>query len=110
MTTERAPDPPALSIEQITQIAAVVYALIQGNTPIDPELRLYNAKQSAELLGKSEWWIQDQARKGLIPCTRVGRTVHLSAAQIREIRARGEVDPATRRRPGRAPKRQATAA
>lgn len=102
MSTHPASDPPALSSDQLSQIAAIVYMLMREDAPVDPELRLYDAKQAGDLLGKTEWWVKEQARRGLIPVTRVGRSVRMSAAQIREVRARGEVDPATRRRPSRA--------
>jgi hypothetical protein len=110
VSSHPAPDPPALSSDQISQIAAIVYTLMRDQAPVDPELRLYDAEQSGDLLGKTAWWVKDQARRGLIPCTRVGRSVHMSAAQIREVRARGEVDPATRRRTGRVPKPRTQAA
>ena len=110
MTLERAPDLPPLTADEIAQIAAAVYSLMQQNAPLDPELRLYTTEQAAELLGKTAWWVKDQARKGAIPVTRVGRSIHMSAAQIRETRAANEVDPGTRRRPSRAPKRRPNAA
>lgn len=98
MTLERAPDLPPLSDDQLAKVAAMVFALMQGNTPLDPELRLYTAEQAAELLGRSKWWVEEQTRKGTIPFTRVGKFARFSAAQIREIRAANEVDPNTRRR------------
>lgn len=110
MTLDRAPDPPALSEQQLATVAAMVYALMKGNTPIDPELRLYTDEQAAELLGRSLWWVKDQIRHGKIPFTRVGRFARFSAAQIREIRAANEVTPGPRRRPGRASKSRPNAA
>jgi excisionase family DNA binding protein len=106
MTLERAPDTPApLTNEDLAKVAAMVFALMQGGTPIDPDLRLYTAAQAAELLGRSKWWVEEQTRKGTIPFTRVGKFARFSAAQIREIRAANEVDPGTRRRRPRAVKK-----
>lgn len=110
MTLDRAPDPPALNDDQLAAVAAMVYALMQGNTPLDPELRLYTDEQAAELLGRSTWWVKEQVRKNAIPFTRVGRFARFSADQIREIRASSEVTPVSRRRPSRATKSRPKAA
>jgi hypothetical protein len=96
------PDPPPLTAEQVAQIAAHAAVAAVKHMQADNELKLYTTEEAGVLLGKGQWWVEDQIRQGLIPYTRVGRTPMLSADHIRAIHAQGEVDPATRR-----PKRQA---
>jgi hypothetical protein len=81
MTTN---DPPALTAEQVAQIAVqAAMAAVQQMQP-ESDLKLYTTKKAAEFLGKT-------------PYTRVGRTPMLSGAHIRAIHAQGEFDPANPR-------------
>ncbi|MFC8008880.1 helix-turn-helix domain-containing protein [Streptomyces cinereoruber] len=47
--------------------------------------RLHRPEEVAEALGLSAWWVKDQARKGLIPATRVGGSWRFTAAQYQQI-------------------------
>ncbi|MFF2662453.1 helix-turn-helix domain-containing protein [Kitasatospora sp. NPDC058032] len=46
---------------------------------------LFEPSDVARVLGKSAWWVKDQARKGLIPFTRPGRAYRFTAEQVAEI-------------------------
>ncbi|WP_406091484.1 helix-turn-helix domain-containing protein [Kitasatospora purpeofusca] len=46
---------------------------------------LFYPADVAQVLGKSAWWVKDQARKGLIPFTKPGRAYRFTAEQIAEI-------------------------
>jgi excisionase family DNA binding protein len=94
MTTN---DPPALTAEQVAQIAVqAAMAAVQQMQP-ESDLKLYTTKKAAEFLGKTPYWVEEKIRDGEIPYTRVGRTPMLSGAHIRAIHAQGEFDPANPR-------------
>jgi excisionase family DNA binding protein len=40
------------------------------------------AKDAAALLGKSEWWVYEQAKRRVLPHVRVGRTVLFRRASL----------------------------
>ena len=110
MTSDQDPSPPALTPEAIAQIAAQAAVAAVQHMKADPELKLYTSEEAAALIGKTAWWLEDQARACTVPFTRVGRTVMFSADHIRAIHAQGEVDPATRRPKGRPVRRRRPAA
>jgi excisionase family DNA binding protein len=47
--------------------------------------RLYRPEDIADVLGCSAWWVQDRARRRLIPFTRVGRAYRFTAEHLAEI-------------------------
>ncbi|MFG1804978.1 helix-turn-helix domain-containing protein [Streptomyces sp. NPDC049040] len=47
--------------------------------------RLYRPEEIADVLGCSAWWVQDRARRRLIPFTRVGRAYRFTADHLAEI-------------------------
>ncbi|MFE3860643.1 helix-turn-helix domain-containing protein [Streptomyces goshikiensis] len=51
----------------------------------DPLPHLYYPADVASALGKSEWWVKEQARKGRIPYTKPGRAYRFTAEQVAEI-------------------------
>ncbi|MFE9842507.1 helix-turn-helix domain-containing protein [Streptomyces goshikiensis] len=51
----------------------------------DPLPHLYNPADVANALGKSEWWVKEQARNGRIPYTKPGRAYRFTAEQFAEI-------------------------
>ncbi|MFG2694838.1 helix-turn-helix domain-containing protein [Kitasatospora sp. NPDC048407] len=46
---------------------------------------LFQPADVAKALGKSEWWVKEQARRGRIPFTKPGRAYRFTAAQVTEI-------------------------
>ena len=46
---------------------------------------LYHPADVAKALGKSEWWVKEQARNQRIPYTRPGRAYRFTAEQFAEI-------------------------
>ncbi len=46
---------------------------------------LYHPSDVAKALGKSEWWVKEQARKQRIPFTKPGRAYRFTADQVAEI-------------------------
>ena len=61
--------------------------------PLSP--LLYTAEEARELLGKarSADWLKRKAGIGLIPCTRIGRTVMWSRADLEELIRANYCDP-----------------
>jgi excisionase family DNA binding protein len=51
---------------------------------MDPA-RLYRPAEVAELLGCSEWWVKEQARKRRIPYSRIGGSYRFTAEHLAEI-------------------------
>ncbi|MFJ3861023.1 DNA-binding protein [Streptomyces sp. NPDC090085] len=51
----------------------------------DPLPHLYYPADVANALGKSEWWVKEQARKDRIPYTKPGRAYRFTAEQFAEI-------------------------
>ncbi|RST04994.1 helix-turn-helix domain-containing protein [Streptomyces sp. WAC05950] len=51
----------------------------------DPLPHLYYPADVASALGKSEWWVKEQARNGRIPYTKPGRAYRFTAEQFAEI-------------------------
>ena len=60
---------------------------------MDPA-RLYRPAEVAELLGCSEWWVKEQARKRRIPYSRIGGSYRFTAEHVTEIVRLHEVQPA----------------
>ncbi|WP_429216492.1 DNA-binding protein [Kitasatospora sp. MAP12-9] len=54
---------------------------------------LYHPAQVALVLGRSEWWVREQARKARIPFCKVGNSYRFTAGHIAEIIALLEVRP-----------------
>ncbi|SDN06115.1 helix-turn-helix domain-containing protein [Actinacidiphila guanduensis] len=50
-----------------------------------PMSRLYRPEDIADVLGCSAWWVQDRARRRLIPFTRVGRAYRFTPEHLAEI-------------------------
>ncbi|MEU3494489.1 helix-turn-helix domain-containing protein [Kitasatospora cineracea] len=46
---------------------------------------LFQPADVAKALGKSEWWVKEQARRGRIPFTKPGRAYRFTAEQVAEI-------------------------
>ncbi|MFD8598378.1 helix-turn-helix domain-containing protein [Kitasatospora sp. NPDC059646] len=46
---------------------------------------LFQPADVAKALGKSEWWVKEQARRGRIPFTKPGRAYRFTAEQVTEI-------------------------
>ncbi|MEU0819828.1 DNA-binding protein [Streptomyces mirabilis] len=46
---------------------------------------LFRPSEIAEALGCSEWWVKEQARKGLVPFTRAGGAYRFTAEHYAEI-------------------------
>ncbi|GAB2722223.1 helix-turn-helix domain-containing protein [Kitasatospora kifunensis] len=46
---------------------------------------LFHPADVAKVLGKSEWWVKEQARRGRIPFTKPGRAYRFTEEQIVEI-------------------------
>jgi hypothetical protein len=59
-----------------------------------PLPRLYRPEEIADILGCSAWWVQDRARRRLIPYTRVGRAYRFTAGHLAEIIRLNEERPA----------------
>ncbi|WP_327290343.1 helix-turn-helix domain-containing protein [Streptomyces sp. NBC_01198] len=59
-----------------------------------PVPRLYRPEDLAHVLGCSAWWVQDRARRRLIPFTRVGRAYRFTAEHLAEIIRLNEERPA----------------
>lgn len=59
-----------------------------------PVPRLYRPEEIADVLGCSAWWVQDRARRRLIPFTRVGRAYRFTAEHLAEIIRLNEERPA----------------
>jgi excisionase family DNA binding protein len=59
-----------------------------------PLPRLYCPEEIADVLGCSAWWVQDRARRRLIPFTRVGRAYRFTAEHLAEIIRLNEERPA----------------
>ncbi|MFJ3173040.1 helix-turn-helix domain-containing protein [Streptomyces roseus] len=51
----------------------------------DPLPHLYYPADVAKALGKSEWWVKEQARNHRIPYTKPGRAYRFTAEQFAEI-------------------------
>lgn len=51
----------------------------------DPLPHLYYPADVARALGKSEWWVKEQARNHRIPYTKPGRAYRFTAEQFAEI-------------------------
>lgn len=77
----------------------------------DPLPHLYYPADVARALGKSEWWVKEQARNNRIPYTKPGRAYRFTAEQFAEIlrlfsegptgpRAPRQSQPAVARTPG----------
>jgi excisionase family DNA binding protein len=56
--------------------------------------RLFRPEEIADVLGCSAWWVQDRARRRLIPFTRVGRAYRFTAEHLAEIIRLNEERPA----------------
>ncbi|WP_078862194.1 helix-turn-helix domain-containing protein [Streptomyces sp. NRRL F-5123] len=65
-----------------------------------PVPRLYRPEDIADVLGCSAWWVQDRARRRLIPFTRVGRAYRFTAEHLAEIIRLNEERPARKPEPG----------
>ncbi|MGW2253496.1 helix-turn-helix domain-containing protein [Kitasatospora sp. NPDC001660] len=61
-------------------------------TPVTPQA-LYHPDQVAAMLGRSEWWVREQARKTRIPYCRVGNSYRFTAEHLAEIVRLLEVRP-----------------
>jgi hypothetical protein len=73
------------------------------------DIRLYTPEETAELFpGVTAYWLNQQARKGRIPCTPLGRRRFFSAANIRTIIAGFSVEP-TADAPRRLPRKNSAA-
>jgi excisionase family DNA binding protein len=71
-----------------------------------PVPRLFCPEEIADVLGCSAWWVQDRARRRLIPFTRVGRAYRFTADHLAEIIRLNEEHPAqTAEKSGVAPPR-----
>ncbi|MFJ1707849.1 helix-turn-helix domain-containing protein [Kitasatospora sp. NPDC088346] len=46
---------------------------------------LFRPADVARVLGKSEWWVKEQARRGRIPFTKPGRAYRFTSEHIAEI-------------------------
>ena len=57
---------------------------------------LYHPADVAKALGKSEWWVKEQARNQRIPYTRPGRAYRFTAEQFAEIIRFYETRPSSR--------------
>ncbi|MFD8483214.1 helix-turn-helix domain-containing protein [Kitasatospora sp. NPDC059673] len=55
---------------------------------------LFQPADVAKALGKSEWWVKEQARRGRIPFTKPGRAYRFTAEQVAEIVRLYEARPA----------------
>ncbi|MFF4650916.1 helix-turn-helix domain-containing protein [Streptomyces sp. NPDC001380] len=51
----------------------------------DPAFVLYRPAQVAEILGCSEWWVKEQARRRRIPFSRIGGGYRFTADHLAEI-------------------------
>ena len=47
--------------------------------------RLYSIEETAEYLGRSVWSIRELIWKGLIPCVKVGRRVHIDIYDLEKF-------------------------
>ncbi|MEV7023977.1 helix-turn-helix domain-containing protein [Kitasatospora sp. NPDC093558] len=54
---------------------------------------LFYPADVAKVLGMSEWWVKEQARRGRIPFTRPGRAYRFTAEQVAEIVSMYEARP-----------------
>ena len=64
-------------------------------------------KEAAEFFpGKTANWLKVQARKGAIPCTRLGRTIMFSEADLAAIALMGQQRPAATPLVARTPRRK----
>ena len=55
--------------------------------------RLYNARETSPLVRKSRSWLYRKARAKAIPCTKIGKHVFWTDAQIARIIRDGAVEP-----------------
>jgi excisionase family DNA binding protein len=55
--------------------------------------RLYRPAEVAELLGCSQWWVKEQARKRRVPFSWIGGSYRFTAEQVDEIVRLHEVLP-----------------
>ncbi|MEU9183324.1 helix-turn-helix domain-containing protein [Streptomyces sp. NPDC048484] len=60
---------------------------------VELELKCFTPEQAAAILGMTENWVVESVQAGSIPCTRIGKSPRLTAAQIRWIQAQGEARP-----------------
>jgi excisionase family DNA binding protein len=60
------------------------------------DTRLYRPAEVAEILGCSEWWVKEQARKRRIPFAWIGGSYRFTAEHIAEIVRASEVRPTGR--------------
>jgi excisionase family DNA binding protein len=72
------------------------------NTPPAPQLLLRTVAEAAEILGKSEYWVRTQARKGTIPHRRIGVTYRFTDDDLNTYISSVAVDPWVRGRSRRA--------
>lgn len=71
---------------------------------------LYSPEQAAEWFPKKTAnWFKAQARIGAIPCTRLGRTIMFSDADLTEIARMGQQRPRPAALAARAPRRKQAA-
>lgn len=72
---------------------------------------LYSPEQAAGWFPrKTANWLKAQARKGAIPCTRLGRTIMFSDADLAEIARMGQQRPKPTALTARTPRRKQSAA
>ncbi|MCC3650763.1 helix-turn-helix domain-containing protein [Streptomyces sp. S07_1.15] len=88
---------PATSQGRASDLAAVPESASGTGSPAR---LLYTPEQAAELLQIPASWLRKKAAAGLIPCTRVGRHLRFSAADVETV-IRDGARPA--RRPGARP-------
>ncbi|MFI7049047.1 helix-turn-helix transcriptional regulator [Streptosporangium sandarakinum] len=65
--------------------------------------RLYNVHETSLLLRKSVSWLYQQSAAGNIPCTRIGRNVFWTDAQVTAIIADGSQGPKPKQVPKKRP-------
>lgn len=71
---------------------------------------LYSPEQAAEWFPrKTANWLKARARAGVIPCTRMGRTIMFSEADLAEIARMGQQRPKAVQISGRTPPRKQAA-
>ncbi len=56
-------------------------------------IELYTIVEAAELLRVTEGWLRKRVSAHAVPHTRLGKHVRFTAEQLREITARGELQP-----------------
>ena len=66
---------------------------LAGQAGAEDDLRCYTPAEAGRLLGKSANWVTEQANAEAIPYTRVGKSIRLTGAHIRQIQEAGERKP-----------------